>query len=91
MEALINDYFSREIEQDVTLLLHGDETSLFASGVLSSPAPLTLVMLIQEQFGIPLDDVDLHPENFDSVNAISSYLRYGVSGRAVQAGAPWLS
>ena len=91
MEAVINDYFSREIEQDVTLLLHGDETSLFASGVLSSLASLTLVMLLPEQFGIPFDDVDFYPENFDSVNTISSCLPCGVSGRVVQAGAPWLT
>lgn len=33
------------------------------------------------------ESVDLVPENFDSADAISSYLRYRVRGRADQAGA----
>ena len=75
MEAVINDYISREFVQDATLLPLGNATSLLETGVLDSLGLLRLVVFIQERFGIAVDDVDLVPENFDSVDAICAYLR----------------
>jgi acyl carrier protein len=82
LEALINDYISREFVQDATLLPLGNATSLLETGILDSLGLLRLVVFIQERFGIVVDDVDLVPENFDSVDAICAYLRSrdGVSG-----------
>jgi len=75
MEAVINDYISRELVQDAGLLPLGNATSLLETGVLDSLSLLRLVVFIQERFGITVDDVDLVPENFDSVDAICAYLR----------------
>ena len=75
MEAIINDYISRELVQDASLLPLGNATSLLETGVLDSLSLLRLVVFIQEQFGIVVDDVDLVPENFDTVDAICAYLR----------------
>ncbi len=86
MEAVINDYISRELVQDATLLPLGNATSLLETGVLDSLSLLRLVVFIQERFGIAVDDVDLVPENFDSVDAICAYLRSRDGGRAGQAG-----
>jgi acyl carrier protein len=74
MEAVINDYISRELVQDASLLPLGNATSLLETGVLDSLSLLRLVGFIQERFGITVDDVDLLPENFDSVDAICAYL-----------------
>ena len=52
-----------------------DSTSLLETGVLDSLSLLRLVVFIQERFGIVVDDVDLVPENFDTVDAICAYLR----------------
>jgi acyl carrier protein len=75
VEAVINDYISRELVQDPALLPLGNATSLLETGVLDSLSLLRLVVFIQERFGIVVDDVDLVPENFDSVNVICACLR----------------
>jgi acyl carrier protein len=75
MEAVISDYISRELVQDASLLPLGNTTSLLETGVLDSLSLLRLVVFVQERFGITVDDVDLVPENFDTVDAICSYLR----------------
>jgi acyl carrier protein len=86
LEAVINDYISRELVQDATLLPLGNTTSLLETGVLDSLSLLRLVIFIQERFGITVDDVDLVPEHFDSVDAICAYLRSRAGEREVQAG-----
>jgi acyl carrier protein len=43
-------------------------------------------MFIQEQFGIAVDDLDLVPAHFASVDTICAYLRSGAGGKAGQAG-----
>jgi acyl carrier protein len=75
VDAVINDYISRELVQDASLLPLGNATSLLETGILDSLSLLRLVVFIQERFGIIVDDVDLVPENFDTVDTICAYLR----------------
>jgi acyl carrier protein len=75
MESVVNDYISREIVQDRALLPLSNETSLMEAGILDSLSLLRLVVFLDEQFKITVDEVDVVPENFDSVNAICAYLR----------------
>lgn len=75
LEAVINDYISRELVQDATLLPLTNATPLLETGVLDSLSLLKLVLFVQERFGIVVDDVDLVPEHFASVDTICAYLR----------------
>jgi acyl carrier protein len=86
LEAVINDYISREFVQDASMLPLGNTTSLLETGILDSLGLLRLVVFIQERFGIMVDDVDLVPENFDSVDAICAYLHSRDGVREGQAG-----
>ena len=86
MESVINDYISREFVQDATLLPLGNATSLLETGILDSLGLLRLVVFVQERFGITMDDADLVPENFDSVDAICAYLRVRGGKEASHAG-----
>ena len=86
MDAVINDYISRELVQDASLLPLGNATSLLETGILDSLSLLRLVVFIQERFGIVVDDVDLVPEHFDSVDTICAYLRSRDEGKVGQAG-----
>jgi acyl carrier protein len=81
MESVVNDYISREIVQDRALLPLSNETSLMEAGILDSLSLLRLVVFLDEQFKIRVDEVDVVPENFDSVNAICAYLRAREPGR----------
>jgi acyl carrier protein len=85
LEAVINDYISRELVQDATLLPLGNATPLLDTGILDSLSLLRLVVFIQERFGIVVDDLDLVPEHFASVDAICAYLLSQAGGRAGQA------
>jgi acyl carrier protein len=75
MEAVINDYISRELVQDSSLLPLANTTSLLETGIIDSLSLLRLVVFIQERLGITVDDTDIVPENFDTVDAICAYLR----------------
>lgn len=81
MESVINDYISREIVQDPTVLPLSNDTSLLTGGILDSLSLLRLVVFLQERFQITVDETDLLPENFDSVDAICAYLRAREPGR----------
>lgn len=81
MESVINDYISREIVQDQTVLPLSNDTSLLEGGILDSLSLLRLVVFLQERFQLTVDETDLLPENFDSVDAICAYLRAREPGR----------
>lgn len=75
METVINDYISRELVQDPALLPLADGTPLLESGILDSLSVLRLVIFLEERFEITMDDMDVLPENFYSVDAICAHLR----------------
>ncbi len=82
MEAVINEFISKELVQDTAVLPLGNDTSLLETGVLDSLSLLRLVVFIQGRFGIVVNDVDLVPENFNTVDTICAYLR-SVDGETV--------
>jgi KDO2-lipid IV(A) lauroyltransferase len=86
LEVLINDYISRKLVQDATLLPLTNATPLLESGVLDSLSLLTLVLFVHERFGIEVNNIDLISEHFASVDAICAYLRSRAGGRMDQAG-----
>jgi acyl carrier protein len=50
----------------------GDD--LLSAGILDSLGVLQLVAFVEEQFGIQIPDEDVVMENFQSIDALSSYL-----------------
>jgi acyl carrier protein len=81
VETVINDYVSRELVQDQSLLPLADDTSLLETGILDSLGLLKLVVFLEERFGIAMGDTDLLPENFATVNAICDYVRAREPGK----------
>jgi acyl carrier protein len=81
MESVINDYISREIVQDPAELPLSNDTSLLKGGILDSLSLLRLVVFLQDRFQVTVDETELLPENFDSVDAICAYLRAREPGR----------
>ena len=75
METVINEYITRELIPDPTLLPLANDTPLLDSGIIDSLSLLRIVVFLEERFGITMDDADLMPENFTSVNSICAYLR----------------
>jgi acyl carrier protein len=50
----------------------GDD--LLSAGIIDSLGVLQLVSFVEEQFGIQIPDEDVVMENFQSVDALSTYL-----------------
>ena len=51
-----------------------DDASFLESGVVDSTGVLELVLFAEETFAINVDDHDVVPENFDSVNQLAAYI-----------------
>ena len=52
-----------------------NDLSLIDSGIMDSTGVLELVGFIEESFDVQVDDTELVPENFDSVNRITAYIQ----------------
>tara|TARA_B100000029_G_scaffold476180_1_gene520095 strand:- start:1482 stop:1766 length:285 start_codon:yes stop_codon:yes gene_type:complete len=66
--TMVQDEFSLN-ESELTSNL-----KLFTSGLLTSLDMIDLSVLIEERYGIRIEDSDLSLENLDSIGAISSFL-----------------
>ncbi len=58
-----------------------NETSFFDSGIVDSTGILEIVGFLEEEFNLNIEDEELSPENFSSVNTIDQYLQRKLNGR----------
>ena len=68
VDFLYDDSLKEEFEQ-----LDYDD-SLLELGIVDSVKMLDLIAFIEDTFEIKVDEEDLYPENFDSINAIAEYI-----------------
>ena len=52
-----------------------NDDSFFETGLLDSMGVLTLVEFVRERYGIAIEDGELLPENWDSVNRITAFVQ----------------
>jgi len=76
VKAYIIDNFLFGVDGDAL----GEDESFLQSGVIDSTGIVEVVAWIEETFDIKVRDMDLLPENFDSVNRLAAYI-----GRSVDA------
>jgi len=53
---------------------YADDASLLDSGILDSFGVMELVAFVEEEFGVQVEDDEILPANFDSVEAIVAYV-----------------
>jgi len=70
--ALI-DFIKNEVMRNKNAKLDENE-DLLSAGILDSLAILQLVAFIEDQFGFKVPDEDVVFENFQSINALNTYL-----------------
>ena len=56
-------------DQDASL---SPDESLIESGIVDSLGILRLVAFIEENFSVVVDDIDVVPENFETINAMNA-------------------
>jgi acyl carrier protein len=52
----------------------GDDDSFLQKGLMDSTGILELLSFIEEKYGISIDDEELIPDNFDSLNKLSAFI-----------------
>jgi acyl carrier protein len=63
-----------------------DDVSFLENGVVDSTGVLELVLFVEDTFGIPVQDEEIVPENFDSVNRLAQYVETQAGETALIAG-----
>ncbi len=59
-----------------------DDESFLASGIIDSLGVMQLVAFVESEFSIRVADVELVPQNFDSVERISAFVARKLAARA---------
>jgi acyl carrier protein len=70
--ALI-DFVKNEVMRNKNARLDENE-DLLSAGILDSLAILQLVAFVEDRFGVKIPDEDVVFENFQSINALNTYL-----------------
>lgn len=52
-----------------------DDTLIFDSGILDSMGLLFLIEFLNEKFEVSIEDEELLPENFETVNSITEFVQ----------------
>jgi acyl carrier protein len=73
-KKIIKDFIKSEFLRKNPVGDYDDDFSLIESGVIDSLGIQSLIAFLESTFGLQIDDLDLLPENFDSVNAITLYI-----------------
>jgi acyl carrier protein len=75
LERRIRDYVTSELLYDRDVPNLGDDDSLLGPGLLDSVAVLRLVAWIEEEFGVPVPDEDVVPDNVETVKRLAALIR----------------
>lgn len=51
-----------------------DDASFLEEGIVDSTGVLELVMFVEEAFSVEVDDEEIVPDNFDTVNNLVAYV-----------------
>ena len=74
IEATVRDYvLENYLFTDDESQLNNDD-SFLEKGILDSTGILEIINLIEEEFGIKVEDHEMIPENLDSVNNVVTYV-----------------
>ena len=56
-----------------------DDVSFLESGIIDSTGILELVTFLEETYSIKVEDTEMLPENFDSVNNVAEFIERKVA------------
>ncbi|MBD1845633.1 acyl carrier protein [Cyanobacteria bacterium FACHB-63] len=54
---------------------YADEDSLLENGIIDSMNVMELVVFLEENMNIQVEDHEISPDNFDSVNGLAAYVQ----------------
>ena len=72
----IRDFLLKGKKLDMNIT---DDDSLLLNGVIDSLKMIELTSYIEKSFKIKIEDEELMPDNFDSINAITNFITSKIS------------
>jgi acyl carrier protein len=75
VEERIRSYIAESILFSDDGYRYSDDASFLEEGIVDSMGIMELVMFVEEGFGISVEDEELVPDNFDSVNKLAAYIQ----------------
>ena len=73
MQDTIRKYLTENGPQDADLEF-GPDDSLLEAGVIDSMSMIDLISFLEKEFSLTVDEDDMTPENFDSLNSIVEFV-----------------
>jgi acyl carrier protein len=72
IKGKVESYINKSVHADKEIIRH--DSLIFKDGYFDSMGFIMLIAFIEEEFGIKTSDSDLIEENFESINAITSFI-----------------
>lgn len=72
----IREYILKNFLFSEDVFPYSDDDSLIDNRIIDSLGILELVTFIEEAFAISINDDDIVPENFDSINKLAEYISH---------------
>jgi acyl carrier protein len=76
----IGEFIRNELLRDKTIENIGRGDNLIESGIIDSLGILRLLEYLESKFSINISDEELIPENFESIEAIESFIGRKING-----------
>ena len=51
-----------------------DDTSIIRDGLTDSTGAMEMILFLEETFGIIVDDEDVDPDNFDTIDIVTTFV-----------------
>jgi acyl carrier protein len=74
VETLITQFICDELIRGERQSALDPDLSLISSGILDSLALLKLIVFVEERFDLKVDDAEVVPMNFETVNRIKAFI-----------------
>ncbi len=74
IQAKLRDYIAQNLLFSDNGYGYDDDDSFLEEGIVDSVGIMELVLFIEETYGLSVEDQDLTPDNFDSINKLAHYI-----------------
>ena len=75
INAQIRDFIAHNLLFSDNGFQYDDDDSFLQEGIVDSVGVMDLVSFVEDNFKVEVDDQEIVPDNFDSVNKLAQYVR----------------
>ncbi|MBK8010410.1 MAG: acyl carrier protein [Deltaproteobacteria bacterium] len=75
VEGAVRKFIAENFVMADELAKLANDASFLETGIIDSTGVLTLLTFIEDTYGITVDDAEMIPENLDSIERISAFVR----------------